>query len=53
MARRLAELRPEWRIAVVDAQRVGSGASGRASGFVVDLTDAAARMEIVAALRGA
>jgi glycine/D-amino acid oxidase-like deaminating enzyme len=36
-ARRLAELRPEWRIAVVDAWRVGGGASGRNSGFVVDL----------------
>src|SRR5690242_2824977 len=36
-ARRLASLRPDWRIAVVDAQRVGGGASGRNSGFVVDL----------------
>jgi glycine/D-amino acid oxidase-like deaminating enzyme len=37
VARRLAALRPEWRIAVVDAWRVGGGASGRNSGFVVDL----------------
>ena len=37
VARRLAELRPEWRIAVLDAQRVGDGASGRNSGFIVDL----------------
>lgn len=44
IARRLAELRADWRIAVVEAQRIGSGASGRASGFVVDLTDAAAKM---------
>ena len=36
-ARRLAELRPDWRIAVLDAQRVGDGTSGRSSGFVVDL----------------
>ena len=36
-ARRLAELRSDWRIAVVDAWRVGGGASGRNSGFVVDL----------------
>ena len=37
VARRLATLRPEWRIALIDAQRVGGGASGRNSGFVVDL----------------
>lgn len=36
-ARRLAELRPGWRIAVVDAARAGSGASGRSSGFLVDI----------------
>jgi glycine/D-amino acid oxidase-like deaminating enzyme len=45
IARRLAELRPAWRIVIVEARRVGAGASGRASGFVVDLTDAAARMK--------
>src|SRR5262245_47294284 len=37
VARRLATLQPDWQIAVVDAQRVGGGASGRNSGFVVDL----------------
>lgn len=36
-ARRLVELRPEWRVVVLEAQRAGSGASGRSSGFVVDL----------------
>lgn len=36
-ARRLATLRPEWRVALVDAERVGFGASGRNSGFVVDV----------------
>jgi glycine/D-amino acid oxidase-like deaminating enzyme len=36
-ARRLAAQRPEWQIAVLDAQRVGDGASGRNSGFVVDV----------------
>jgi glycine/D-amino acid oxidase-like deaminating enzyme len=36
-ARRLALQRPAWRIALLDAQRVGDGASGRNSGFVVDL----------------
>ncbi len=44
-ARRLAERRPGWRIALVDAQRAGFGASGRSSGFVVDLAHFIARME--------
>jgi len=35
-ARRLAELRPGDRIAVVDAGAVGEGASGRNSGFAID-----------------
>lgn len=37
VARRLAELRPNARIVLIDAQRVGQGASGRNSGFVIDL----------------
>ncbi|EPC00256.1 hypothetical protein L861_07105 [Litchfieldella anticariensis FP35 = DSM 16096] len=36
-ARRLAELQPNAAIALVDARRVGFGASGRNSGFMVDL----------------
>lgn len=36
-ARRLAELLPETRILLVEAQRVGLGASGRNSGFLTDL----------------
>ncbi len=36
-ARRLAEHLPESEVALVDAQRVGYGASGRNSGFVIDL----------------
>jgi len=36
MARRLAELRPDDHVALVDAQRVGYGSSGRNSGFIVD-----------------
>src|SRR5699024_3524391 len=36
-ARQLAMLRPQARIALVDAQRVGYGASGRNSGFMIDL----------------
>jgi len=36
-ARRLAEQLPQARILLVDAQRVGYGASGRNSGFVIDL----------------
>jgi glycine/D-amino acid oxidase-like deaminating enzyme len=44
-ARRLAETRPGWRIAVIDACRAGDGASGRSSGFVVDRAHFIARME--------
>ena len=36
-ARRLAQLRPEDRIVVLDAKRVGEGPAGRNSGFMVDL----------------
>ena len=36
-ARRLAEHLPEARILLLDAQRVGSGASGRNSGFLTDV----------------
>ncbi|MEC9481904.1 MAG: FAD-binding oxidoreductase [Halomonas sp.] len=36
-ARRLAELQPEASIALVDAKRVGFGAAGRNSGFMIDL----------------
>lgn len=36
-ARRLAEQAPNARIVLVDAQRVAQGASGRNSGFVIDL----------------
>ena len=37
MARRLAEHEPDARILLIDAQRIGHGASGRNSGFVIDL----------------
>lgn len=33
----MAALRPEWRVALLEAGRVGAGASGRNSGFVVDV----------------
>ena len=36
-AGRLAELRPEARIAVIDAMEVGQGSSGRNAGFIIDL----------------
>ncbi len=36
-ASRLAELRPDARIAIVDALQVGQGASGRNAGFIIDL----------------
>lgn len=38
-AHRLAELRPDWRIIILEGQRVGLGASGRSSGFVVDFAN--------------
>src|SRR5687767_10973955 len=50
-ARRLAALRPGWRIALVDAQRAGGGAAGRSSGFVVALAHFVAGMEPAAAAR--
>jgi glycine/D-amino acid oxidase-like deaminating enzyme len=36
-ARRLVQLRPGERIVVLDAQRVGFGAAGRNTGFMIDL----------------
>lgn len=36
-ARRVAELQPSDRVALIDARPVGWGASGRNSGFVIDL----------------
>ena len=47
-ARRLAELAPDSRIVVIDAQRAGMGASGRNAGFVIDAphnADSADQME--------
>jgi choline dehydrogenase-like flavoprotein len=35
-ARRLGELRPDDRILLIDAQRVGYGASGRNAGFILE-----------------
>jgi glycine/D-amino acid oxidase-like deaminating enzyme len=50
-ARRLAALRPEWRVVLLDAQRAGFGAASRSSGFVVALAHFIARMEPAAARR--
>jgi glycine/D-amino acid oxidase-like deaminating enzyme len=36
-ARQLATHRRDWRVIVLEAQRVGCGASGRNSGFIVDV----------------
>lgn len=36
-ARRLAELRPNQRIILLEAQRVGQGAAGRNAGYAIDL----------------
>jgi len=44
-AQRLAELRPAWRILLIEGQRVGSGTSGRNSGFVVDFANNSAWSE--------
>lgn len=41
IARRLAELQPEYQIAVIEAERVGSGSPGRNSGFVLETVLAA------------
>ena len=45
VARRLAALRPDWRVVLLDARSAGEGASARSSGFLVDLVDFVARME--------
>lgn len=37
LARRLAELHPQTRIALVEALEVGQGASGRNAGFIIDI----------------
>ena len=37
-ARRLTELSPDARVVVLDAQRAGESASGRNSGFIVDVS---------------
>lgn len=34
---RLAELRPDWKIALIDAQEIGEGSSGRNAGFIIDI----------------
>lgn len=44
-ARRLAAVRPGWRVVVLEGQRAGFGASGRSSGFVVALAGFIAAME--------
>ena len=44
-ARRLAELAPEARIILLDAYRVGYGASGRNAGFIIDTPHLTERLE--------
>lgn len=41
IARRLAELQPDYQIAVLEAERVGTGSPGRNSGFVLETVLAA------------
>ena len=50
-ARRLAELEPASRVVVLEAQQAGAGASGRSSGFLVDIAYFTTRMEPDAAER--
>jgi glycine/D-amino acid oxidase-like deaminating enzyme len=50
-ARQIAIGAPELSVAVVDAQRAGEGASGRSSGFVVDLAHFIARLGFAASKR--
>jgi len=50
-ARRLAELETGGRVAVLEARRAGFGASGRSSGFLVDIAFFTTRMEPRAAAR--
>ena len=45
-ARRLGEIRPHDRIVVLEAQRVDHGASGRNSGFMVDLPSTVAKANL-------
>ena len=45
-ARRLAEIRPDDRIVVLEAQRADHGASGRNSGFMVDLPSTVAKANL-------
>lgn len=49
-ARQLAKHLPERSVALIDAQRVGQGASGRNSGFIIDLPHSLATAK--AGLRG-
>ena len=39
IARRLSQIRPQWKTVILEAQEVGEASSGRSSGFVVDLVD--------------
>jgi len=50
-ARQLALLRPEWRIALIEAQRAGYGASGRNSGFAGAISHRNPRLGLEGTLR--
>lgn len=49
-ARRLAQHLPEQEVALIDAQRVGYGASGRNSGFLIDLPHAVSGSDLGGAM---
>jgi glycine/D-amino acid oxidase-like deaminating enzyme len=51
-ARRLAELRPDDSIALIDAGRIGNGAAGRCAGFAIDLAHNPRKKNFVEDLEG-
>ena len=51
-ARRYAELRPDARVVLVDATRIGNNASGRCMGFAIDLAHNPRQQDFVEDLQG-
>ena len=51
-ARRYAELRPDARVVLVDAGRIGNNASGRCMGFAIDLAHNPRKQDFVEDLQG-
>src|SRR5215471_10872999 len=51
-ARRYAELRPDARVVLVDAGRIGNNASGRCMGFAIDLAHNPRKQDFVEDIQG-